>query len=120
MQTLPLRSTAPTASAAPHAAGSAARQDPNVLPFPPIRPVTLTVRVGISDAALARRALQQLPGAASDLCVVVDLDRKRDVACLHVELDGRQVGAAMSLLMHALPSGEFGPVRHLARHQGLR
>ena len=81
----------------------------------PARIVTMTVRVGTGDAAAARRALQQLPDAASHLCVVVDLDRKRDVACLYVELDASETDAAMVLLMRSLRSAEFGPIRRAAR-----
>lgn len=80
------------------------------------QPVTLqlVVRVPTRDAQLARRMLHGLLGAELGVHTI-DIDRRCDLACLHVELDRRRMAEAMALLMRTLPSAEFGRVRQLER-----
>lgn len=76
--------------------------------------VQLIVRVAPHDAQLARCALHGLLGAALGVHTI-DIDRRRDLACLHVEVDRRRLADAMALLMRTLAHAEFGMVRQLQR-----
>ncbi|WP_322031206.1 hypothetical protein [Paraburkholderia sp. J76] len=76
--------------------------------------VQLVVRVPTREAQLARCTLHGLIGGALGVHTI-DIDRRRDVACLHVELDRRRVAEAMTLLMRTLSCAEFGSVRGLDR-----
>lgn len=76
--------------------------------------VQLVVRVPTSEAQLARCALHGLVGDALGVHTI-DIDRRSDLACLHVELDRRRVAEAMALLMRTLSCAEFGSVRQLDR-----
>jgi hypothetical protein len=74
----------------------------------------MVVRVATRDAELARRALHRMLGSALGVHTI-DIDRRRDLACLHVELDRARVGEAMSVLIRTVESAEFGAVRLLER-----
>lgn len=76
--------------------------------------VQLVVRVPVSEAQLARCTLHGLVGSALGVHTI-DIDRRSDLACLHVELDRRRVAEAMALLMRTLSCAEFGAVRQLDR-----
>lgn len=76
--------------------------------------VQLVVRVATRDAQLARCALHGLLGAALGVHTI-DIDRRTDLACLHIEVDRRRVADAMTLLMRTIASAEFGTVRQLDR-----
>lgn len=76
--------------------------------------VQLVVRVPTSEAQLARCTLHGLVGDALGVHTI-DIDRRSDLACLHVELDRRRVAEAMALLMRTLSCAEFGSVRRLDR-----
>jgi hypothetical protein len=76
--------------------------------------VQLVVRVPTREAQLARCTLHGLVGDALGVHTI-DIDRRSDLACLHVELDRRRVAEAMALLMRTLSCAEFGSVRRLER-----
>lgn len=76
--------------------------------------VQLVVRVPTREAQLARCTLHSLVGSALGVHTI-DIDRRRDLACLHVELDRRRVADAMALLMRTLSCAEFGALRRLER-----
>ncbi|WP_322014784.1 hypothetical protein [Paraburkholderia sp. J12] len=76
--------------------------------------VQMVVRVATRDAELARRALHRMLGSALGVHTI-DIDRRRDLACLHVELDRTRVGEAMSVLIRTVESAEFGTIRQLER-----
>lgn len=76
--------------------------------------VQLVVRVPTREAQLARCTLHALVGGALGVHTI-DIDRRSDLACLHVELDRRRVAEAMALLMRTLSCAEFGAVRRLER-----
>jgi hypothetical protein len=76
--------------------------------------VQMVVRVATGEAGVARRALHRMLGSALGVHTI-DIDRRRDVACLHVELERARVGEAMTLLIRTVSSAEFGTVRRLER-----
>ncbi|WP_185218897.1 hypothetical protein [Paraburkholderia dinghuensis] len=76
--------------------------------------VQMVVRVATRDAGTARRALHRMLGSTIGVHTI-DIDRRRDVACLHVELARDRVGEAMTLLIRTVSSAEFGTVRRLER-----
>jgi hypothetical protein len=76
--------------------------------------VQMVVRVATGEAGTARRALHRMLGSALGIHTI-DIDRRRDVACLHVELERTRVGEAMALLIRTVSSAEFGTVRRLER-----
>ncbi|WP_233868833.1 hypothetical protein [Paraburkholderia adhaesiva] len=76
--------------------------------------VQMVVRVAIRDAGTARRALHRMLGSTIGVHTI-DLDHRRDVACLHVVLARGRVGEAMTLLIRTVSSAEFGTVRQLER-----
>jgi hypothetical protein len=120
MQTLPIRQTvkvaskstlqsvvaplakAPVRAASRHAAAARAS-------------VQMVVRVATRDAETARRALHRMLGSALGVHTI-DIDRRRDLACLHVELERTRVGEAMSVLIRTVTSAEFGTVRLVERN----
>lgn len=81
---------------------------------PRVATVQMVVRVATSEAGLARRALHRMLGSALGVHTI-DIDRRRDVACLHVELERARVGEAMALLIRTVSRAEFGTVRRLER-----
>jgi len=83
-------------------------------PAPQRATVQLVVRVPTREAQLARCTLHSLLGCALGVHTI-DIDHRRDLACLHVELDRRRVAEAMALLMRTLSGAEFGTVRRLER-----
>jgi len=83
-------------------------------PAPHRATVQLVVRVPTHEAQLARCTLHGLLGSALGVHTI-DIDRRSDLACLHVELDRRRVAEAMALLMRTLSCAEFGTVRRLER-----
>ncbi|WP_156992309.1 hypothetical protein [Paraburkholderia oxyphila] len=76
--------------------------------------VQMIVRVATRDAQLARSVLHAMLGHALGIHTI-DIDRRRDLACLHVELERARVPEAMAVLIHTLPGAEFGTVRRLER-----
>lgn len=74
----------------------------------------MVVRVATRDAATARRALHLMLGSALGVHTI-DIDRRHDLACLHVELERSRVGEAMALLIRTVSSAEFGTIRRLER-----
>lgn len=81
----------------------------------PAATVQMVVRVATGEAGVARRALHRMLGSALGVHTI-DIDRRRDVACLHVELERARVGEAMALLIRTVSSAEFGTVRRLERN----
>jgi hypothetical protein len=77
--------------------------------------VQMVVRVATRDAETARRALHRMLGSALGVHTI-DIDRRRDLACLHVELERTRVGEAMSVLIRTVTSAEFGAVRLVERN----
>jgi hypothetical protein len=78
--------------------------------------VQMIVRVAIRDAQLARSVLHAALGHALGIHTI-DIDRRRELACLHVELERARVPEAMALLIHTLPGAEFGTIRRLEGRQ---
>lgn len=76
--------------------------------------VQMVVRVATRDAETARRALHFMLGSALGIHTV-DIDRRSDLACLHVELERTRVGEAMALLIRTVSCAEFGTIRKLER-----
>jgi hypothetical protein len=76
--------------------------------------VQMIVRVATCDAQLARRVLHGMLGQALGVHTI-DIDRRRELACLHVELERARVPDAMALLIRSLPGAEFGAIRRLER-----
>ncbi|TAM05066.1 MAG: hypothetical protein EPN70_09650 [Paraburkholderia sp.] len=106
MQTLQRYEVAtPVAKAFPH---TPCRVAPRVIT------VQMIVRVATSEAESARRALHRMLGSALGVHTV-DIDRRHDLACLHVELDRARVGEAMALLIRTVSRAEFGAIRRLER-----
>jgi hypothetical protein len=81
---------------------------------PRVATVQMVVRVATGEAGVARRALHRMLGSALGVHTI-DIDRRRDVACLHVELERARVGEVMALLIRTVSSAEFGTVRRLER-----
>ncbi|WP_322042202.1 hypothetical protein [Paraburkholderia sp. J67] len=77
--------------------------------------VQMTVRVATRDAQLARCLLHGLLGHTLGVHTI-DIDRRRDLACLHVELEHARVPDVMALLIRSLPGAEFGAIRRLDRN----
>jgi hypothetical protein len=104
------------ASLLPHHLAATLRIAPRAQPARPIHHVTvqLAVRVATRDAQLARCLLHGLLGHALGVHTI-DIDRSRDLACLHVELERARVPEAMALLIRTLPGAEFGAIRRLDR-----
>lgn len=76
--------------------------------------VQMVVRVATREVEAARRALRRLPEDSFGIHTV-EVDRRRDLACLYVEIGRERTGEAMSLLIRALSSAEFGAIRRLER-----
>src|SRR5215472_4527239 len=76
---------------------------------PRLTTVQMIVRVATCDAQLARRVLHGLLGHALGVHTI-DIDRRRELACLHVELERTRVPDAMALLIRSLPGAEFGTI----------
>lgn len=76
--------------------------------------VQMVVRVAPCDAETARRALHRMLGSALGIHTI-DIDRRRDLACLHVELERTRVGEAMAVLIRTVTRAEFGTIRLLER-----
>ncbi|HEV3430779.1 MAG TPA: sugar ABC transporter permease [Paraburkholderia sp.] len=76
--------------------------------------VQMVVRVATHHAQLARCLLHGLLGDALGIHTI-DIDRRRELACLHVELERARVPDAMALLIRTLPGAEFGAIRRLDR-----
>ncbi len=70
----------------------------------------MTVRVAPANAQLARCLLHGLLGNAMGVHSI-DIDRRLELACLHVELERGRVPDAMALLIRSLPGAEFGIIR---------
>lgn len=87
-------------------------------PATPVRHVTvqMVVRVATRDAQLARCLLHGLLGHALGVHTI-DIDHRRDLACLHVELERARVPDAMALLIRTLPGAEFGAIRRMDRNR---
>lgn len=81
---------------------------------PRVITVQMIVRVATRDAQLARGVLHAMLGHALGIHTI-DIDRRRELACLHVELERARVPEAMALLIRALPGAEFGSIRRLER-----
>ncbi|WP_310631161.1 hypothetical protein [Paraburkholderia sp.] len=76
--------------------------------------VRMIVRVATHDAQLARRLLHAMLGEAMG-AYTIDIDRRSELACLHVELERKRVPEAMALLIRTLPGAEFGTIKRLER-----
>ncbi|MFP6560516.1 hypothetical protein WJ542_19770 [Paraburkholderia sp. B3] len=76
--------------------------------------VQMVVRVAPRDAETARRALHRMLGSALGIHTI-DIDRRRDLACLHIELERTRVSEAMAVLIRTVTSAEFGTIRLLER-----
>jgi hypothetical protein len=76
--------------------------------------VQMVVRVATREAEAARRALHRMLGNALGIHTI-DIDRRNDLACLHVELERARVGEAMALLIRTVSSAEFGTIRLMER-----
>lgn len=76
--------------------------------------VQMVVRVAMHDARLARCLLHGLLGDALGIHTI-DIDHRRELACLHVELERARVPDAMALLIRTLSGAEFGTIRRLDR-----
>jgi hypothetical protein len=76
--------------------------------------VQMIVRVATPDAQLARRLLHGMLGDALGVHTI-DIDRRSELACLHVALERSRVPDAMALLIRTLPGAEFGAIKRLER-----
>jgi len=76
--------------------------------------VQMIVRVAPPDAQLGRRLLHGMLGDALGVHTI-DIDRRSELACLHVALERSRVPDAMALLIRTLPGAEFGAIRQLER-----
>jgi hypothetical protein len=118
MQTLPIRQAVKAVSkSALHAIATPVAKSPSRASRHAVAArasVQMVVRVATRDAETARRALHRMLGSALGVHTI-DIDRRRDLACLHVELDRSRVGEAMALLIRTVTSAEFGTIRLLDR-----